>query len=102
VVEVAHDGPAALACARAFRPEYVFCDIGLPGMDGYEVARRFGAEEALRSAYLVALSGYALPEDLERAAEAGFRRHLAKPPSLEAIEELLRGQPALLPRERGR
>ena len=88
-VEVAENGPAGLTRARAFCPEVVLCDIGLPGMDGYEVARAFRADEALRDAFLVALSGYALPEDLRRAAEAGFDRHLAKPPRLDQLEKLL-------------
>ncbi len=89
LVEVAHDGGEGLAKARQFRPEVVFCDIGLPGMDGYGVARAFRNDDALKRAFLVALSGYALPEDLKRAWEAGFDRHVAKPPSLEMIEELL-------------
>jgi PAS domain S-box-containing protein len=90
-VEVAYNGPEGIAKARAFRPDVVLCDIGLPGMDGYEVARAFRADQALKDTCLVALSGYALPEDLRRAQEAGFERHLAKPPSLEKIEELLAG-----------
>jgi PAS domain S-box-containing protein len=89
VVEVAYDGPEGIAKARQFKPEVVLCDIGLPGMDGYEVARTFRADEALRGAFLVALSGYALPEDVRRAAAAGFRHHLAKPPSLEELESIL-------------
>jgi CheY-like chemotaxis protein len=89
VIEVAYNGPEGLARAREFKPEIVLCDIGLPGMDGYQVARAFRADEALKGVYLVALSGYALPEDLQRAAEAGFDRHLAKPPSPEKIEEAL-------------
>jgi two-component system CheB/CheR fusion protein len=101
-VEVAPDGPTGLDRARSFQPEFVFCDIGLPGMDGFAVARAFGEDGALQGAYLVALSGYALPEDQERATAAGFRRHLAKPPDLEDIEELLRGRPALFPRGRSR
>jgi CheY-like chemotaxis protein len=88
-VIVAHDGPEGLAKARAFVPEVVLCDIGLPGMDGYQVARALRAEEPLRGVFLVALSGYALPEDLERAAAAGFDHHLAKPPSIEALDGLL-------------
>ena len=88
-VEVAENGPAGLSRARAYCPEVVLCDIGLPGMDGYEVARAFRADEALKDAFLVALSGYALPDDVLRAAEAGFDRHLAKPPSLDKLEELL-------------
>lgn len=65
------------------------CDIGLPGMDGYEVARTFRADATLNGAFLVALTGYALPEDLERVQAAGFARHLAKPPSLEKLGEIL-------------
>jgi len=90
-VAVAHDGPQGIATAREFHPEVVLCDIGLPGMDGYEVARAFRADGALCAARLVALSGYALPEDLRRAAEAGFERHLAKPPSVEELEGVLGG-----------
>jgi two-component system CheB/CheR fusion protein len=88
-IAVAYNGPEGIAKAREFRPEVVLCDIGLPGMDGFEVARAFRADEGLKGTYLVALSGYALPEDLQRAEEAGFDRHLAKPPSLEKIEEAL-------------
>jgi len=62
-------------------------------MDGYEVACAFRADETFKSTFLVALSGYALPEDLQRATQAGFHRHLAKPPSLEMIEELLGNLP---------
>jgi two-component system CheB/CheR fusion protein len=89
VVEVAYSGPEGLARAREFGPELVLCDIGLPGMDGFEVARAFRGDESLKGAILVALSGYALPEDLQRAAEAGFRRHLAKPASPEALDRVL-------------
>lgn len=88
-VALANDGPDGLAKAREFRPDVVLCDIGLPGMDGYQVARAVRAEEALTGTYLVALSGYARPEDLERAAAAGFDKHLAKPASAEALESVL-------------
>ena len=58
-------------------------------MDGFEVARAFRADEALKGVFLVALSGYALPEDVARAQAAGFDRHLAKPTNLEKLEEVL-------------
>jgi CheY-like chemotaxis protein len=89
VVEVAHDGLQALAQARVFRPEIVLCDIGLPGMDGFQVAEAFRADSTLRNALLVAISGYAAPEDLRHARQAGFDRHLAKPASLERLYGLL-------------
>jgi PAS domain S-box-containing protein len=88
-VEVAYDGPDGIRKARAFAPDVILCDIGLPGMNGHEVARALRAERALRSVFLVALTGYALPEDLVKAKEAGFDGHLAKPPNLEELERLL-------------
>jgi two-component system CheB/CheR fusion protein len=88
-VQVAHSGPEGLAKAREWRPDILLCDIGLPGMDGYQVAQAFSADEALGSTFRVALSGYARPEDLQRAAAAGFASHLAKPPNLEELEALL-------------
>ncbi len=87
-VAVAYSGPEGIEKTDAFRPDIILCDIGLPGMDGYEVARAIRSDEIRRRAFLVALSGYALPEDLERAARAGFQRHIAKPPDLERLEEL--------------
>jgi PAS domain S-box-containing protein len=90
---VAYDCPSGIALAREFRPEIVLCDIGLPGMDGYALARAFRADEVLRRAHLVALTGYAQPEDLQRAAEAGFDLHVAKPPSLEKLEQVLAEAP---------
>jgi two-component system CheB/CheR fusion protein len=92
-VEVATSGPEGIAKAVEFKPEVVLCDIGLPGMDGYEVARALRADAVLGRAHLVALTGYALPEDQGRARAAGFDQHLPKPPSLEAIENLLASLP---------
>jgi PAS domain S-box-containing protein len=93
-VEVAYDGPDGIARARHCNPEVVLCDIGLPGMNGFEVARAFRTDEALERAFLVALSGYALPEDVERATAAGFDVHLAKPATLEKLEQALSRAPA--------
>ena len=93
-VVVAHDGLEGIRKAREFRPEVVICDIGLPEADGYEVARTLRADEALRSIYLVAVTGHALPEDLARAKEAGFDQHVAKPPSMEKLAQALACAPA--------
>jgi two-component system CheB/CheR fusion protein len=99
-VAIAHGGAEGLARAREWGPDVVLCDIGLPDMDGYEVARRLRAEPALRGVLLVALSGYALDEDLRRAREAGFDAHEAKPASLDRLLEIIgsagdaRSQPA--------
>ncbi len=91
-VVVALEGAGAVECARRFRPEFILCDIGLPGMDGYAVARAVRADETLKDARLIALTGYALPDDLKKALEAGFEAHLAKPPKLEELSALL-GRP---------
>jgi PAS domain S-box-containing protein len=86
VVQTAGTGLEGIEKARAFRPEVVLCDIGLPGIDGFEVARRMRADPTLGPARLVALSGYAAPEDLEKSRAAGFDQHLAKPPDVAALE----------------
>jgi signal transduction histidine kinase/ActR/RegA family two-component response regulator len=88
-VEVAGSGDAALAEARRNPPDVVLCDVGLPGMSGYEVARAFRHDPVLRHARLVAVTGYAQPEDRREAAEAGFDRHVAKPPDPGELERLL-------------
>jgi len=88
-VEVAFNGPDGLERARTFHPEVVICDLGLPGMDGYEVARALRADASLAGAILIALSGYGMPEDVERALQAGFQHHLAKPADMARLEELV-------------
>jgi len=87
--EAAFDGPSAIERAQAFHPDIVICDIGLPGMDGYAVARAIRADERLRGSFLVALSGYARPDDQKRAYDAGFNRHVAKPARPGELEELV-------------
>ena len=84
---VALDGQRGLDTALATRPDVVLCDLGLPGFDGYEVARRLRA--AGSDAVLVALTGYAAPEDAERARESGFDHHLAKPPDLAKLARII-------------
>jgi signal transduction histidine kinase/ActR/RegA family two-component response regulator len=88
-VDVALDGATALQTARDHRPDVVLLDIGLPGMDGYEVAKRLRAQEGLGEVALVALTGYGQEEDRLRAAEAGFDHHLVKPVDLEVVQEIL-------------
>jgi PAS domain S-box-containing protein len=88
-VEVAYSGAQGIEKARAFRPDVVLCDIGLPGMDGYAVARAMRGDPELSRVSLVALTGYALPEDVTKARAAGFDGHLAKPPTIEALERVL-------------
>jgi len=78
-VEIAHEGVTALQVAWAFKPDLLFLDIGLPGMDGYEVARRLRGEIGMKSIKLIALSGYGAENDLMRSKEAGFDRHVVKP-----------------------
>jgi two-component system CheB/CheR fusion protein len=88
-VIAAYDGSSGLAAAFESRPEVILCDIGLPGMDGYEVAKAVRADPTLRGAYLVAITGYSREEDREMALAAGFDRHLTKPPSMEILEQLI-------------
>jgi PAS domain S-box-containing protein len=88
-VRLAHNGHAALAEFDDFEPEIVFLDIGLPEMNGYEVARELRAREAGRSVLLLALSGYGEREDRDEAAAAGFDRHLLKPVDIETIEAVI-------------
>jgi CheY-like chemotaxis protein len=78
-VEVARDGRSALALARATQPDVVVLDLGLPGMNGYEVARALRADARFRDTFLVACTGYGREEDRERVREAGFDEHLVKP-----------------------
>jgi two-component system CheB/CheR fusion protein len=87
----AHDGPAAVEAARSFGPEVVLLDLGLPGMDGYEVARRLRRQPGLESVLLVALTGYGQDEDRRKTMEAGFDAHLTKPADPAALQLLLAG-----------
>jgi signal transduction histidine kinase/CheY-like chemotaxis protein len=88
-VRVAHDGAQALEAAEHFLPEVVLLDIGLPGMDGHEVARRLRERPATGQALIVALTGWGLESDRQRSAQSGFDRHLVKPVDPEMLRTLL-------------
>jgi CheY-like chemotaxis protein len=88
-VRVAHTGATALETAREYQPDMVLLDIGLPGMDGYEVARRLRECEEMRGILLVAITGYGQEEDRRRSQEAALDYHLTKPVDPEALQEVL-------------
>lgn len=98
-VVVAHDGPEALRLASTFEPDAVVLDIGLPIMDGYEVARILRERETehprRRPMRLVALTGYGTDIDRQRSANAGMDVHLVKPVDFEALEAALVLDPSL-------
>jgi PAS domain S-box-containing protein len=86
---VAHDGPGGVRQAQDFVPDLVFLDIGLPGMDGHEVARAIRTAPGLEQVVLVALTGWGAQSDMARSHEAGFDQHLTKPVSMGALEQAL-------------
>ena len=88
-VRLAYDGPSALDVAINYRPDVLLLDIGLPGLDGYEVAQRIRQQAALKSIMLVALTGYGQESDRQRSQNAGFDHHLVKPADFDKIENLL-------------
>jgi len=94
-VKVLHDPAQALAAARAHCAEVVFLDIGLPGIDGYELARRFRQDEELSHVLLIALTGYGLQEDRGRAEAAGFNHHFVKPVDPDVLRDLLSAEKVL-------
>ena len=85
----AFGGQEALDLALSFRPDVVFLDIGLPGMNGYEVARRLLANPVTASAKLIALTGWGTEDDIQRSRMAGFNAHLTKPVDPEAVDAML-------------
>jgi CheY-like chemotaxis protein len=88
-VRVAHGGSAALALAQAFRPEVALLDIGMPDLNGYEVARALRREPWGKDVYLIALTGWGQEEDRRRSREAGFDRHLTKPADPDELKAVL-------------
>ena len=88
-VRVEHDGHAVRGAAREFKPDMLILDIGLPGLDGYEIARQLRRQARYRKATFIALSGYASDDDVRQAMAAGFNVHLSKPADADALREAL-------------
>jgi CheY-like chemotaxis protein len=88
-LRIAHDGPGALAEARSFRPQVVVLDIGLPGMDGYEVARSLRADALTQNAIVIAMTGYGQSEDRQQSLRAGFDHHLVKPLDPDVLQAII-------------
>ncbi|GGY41894.1 hybrid sensor histidine kinase/response regulator [Pseudoduganella albidiflava] len=91
-VQVCHDGPQALAAAEGFAPDFAFLDIGLPGLNGYDLARALRAMPVLGRTVMVAVTGWGQQKDRDLAFEAGFEEHLVKPVSVEQILAILAGR----------
>jgi len=98
---VAHDGLEALQAAAEFKPDIVLLDLGLPGMDGYEVARAIRRMPESGNPVLVAVTGWGAPEERLRSKQAGFDEHLTKPVDISMIELLLTSLPARAPNADG-
>jgi CheY-like chemotaxis protein len=88
-VQALFDGAAALAWTENNRPEVAILDIGMPQMDGYELAERLRGRFSSKELFLIALSGWGQDDDRRRSTEAGFQAHLVKPVELSALEQLL-------------
>ncbi len=92
-VEVAYDGEEALAKSEVFRPHVILLDLGLPGMNGFEVAVRLRERSYAGETLLIAMTGWGQQEDIRRSKESGFAHHLVKPVDLAALRDLLIGVP---------
>jgi CheY-like chemotaxis protein len=90
-VATAHDGHTALELAKSWQPELVLLDLGMPGMDGFEVARRLREQPGLEKVVLAALTGWGQQADRQRTASAGFDHHLVKPVDMNMLMDLLAG-----------
>lgn len=88
-VELAHDGPEGIETARVYRPDVMLLDIGLPGLDGYEVARCLRCDEHVKQALIIAISGYGQDEDQRRSREAGIDHYLVKPIDFHTVTNLI-------------
>ena len=94
-VAVAYSGHDGVQAAEQYQPDVVLCDIGLPGLDGYGVARKLRDNPTTAKARLIAVTAYGQDEDRRRAHEAGFEQHLVKPVDPDALQRLLNGSAAL-------
>jgi CheY-like chemotaxis protein len=88
-VHLAYDGEEAIRSARTFHPDAILLDIGLPGVDGYQVAERIRAEPGNRAPLIVAVSGYGQEEHRRRSKQAGFDHHVVKPIDPTVLTQLL-------------
>jgi PAS domain S-box-containing protein len=88
-VRLAHNGPETLCAAKEYQPEVILLDIGLPGMNGYDVARRLREQPSARNVLLIALTGYGQDDDRRRTEEAGFDHHLTKPVEPLALQKII-------------
>jgi CheY-like chemotaxis protein len=88
-VQTAYDGPGALEAVRKFRPDVALLDVGLPELDGFEVAKRIRQQPILKKVVLVAMTGYGKESDRQRSQEAGFDHYLIKPTKFEKVQEIL-------------
>ena len=88
-VRVAYTGTDGVKVAHTWKPEVVVCDIGLPGLDGYGVAREIRHDQSTAGVRLIALTGYGQQEDRCRSREAGFDEHLIKPAEPETLQDLI-------------
>lgn len=87
-VHLAADGLTGIAIAHKIKPDFILCDIGLPQLNGYQIATAFRDDPLLNRSYLIALSGYAQPEEIEKAQMAGFDLHLAKPFNFDLLQTI--------------
>jgi len=88
-VRIAHDGHAAVRLALSFRPEFIFLDLGMPGLDGFAVAQRLRAEPGFESVRIIAVTGYGTEQARPRCLEAGFDQHHLKPVDPKFLASLL-------------
>jgi CheY-like chemotaxis protein len=88
-VQSAYTGPDGLKTAQQWRPDVVLLDIGLPKLDGYEVARRLRADENMKGLKIIALTGYGRDSDIKMAREAGFDAHMTKPCDIDELQKIM-------------